>query len=335
MISREGVVMHDVDTETYQSDLSMENLDDLFSVLRTYENPEGGRDHYFSSYVRIFRSNNDIKVLKTDFITHDMSIALDYLHALILKSVKKSSKRSKNYNIKWTFRRSIHRIFDKTLDDIFLSFLRWSAVPIADRNFPFLLNVHRAFRRLEKYADWLEKYGEDLTDTTVDVDQVKGMLEGKVYRHNLDEHGKFLVWIDMSHAISEFHGMSKNDCFRFFAWMAHQAMFAENAQQSSLIQYCAGQITFAEYNSIMDYKKWFGICKLGLSTSSLNIDHIYIIDAPGWMRSQYSLISRLLNKSTRSRFTIRKRKSLDVFEKLGILNSVPEGFGQGQTGTSR
>eukprot|EP00592_Proboscia_alata_P016709 CAMPEP_0194395336 /NCGR_PEP_ID=MMETSP0174-20130528/124365_1 /TAXON_ID=216777 /ORGANISM="Proboscia alata, Strain PI-D3" /LENGTH=440 /DNA_ID=CAMNT_0039191257 /DNA_START=775 /DNA_END=2096 /DNA_ORIENTATION=+ len=142
-------------------------LHEAYTTIEPVKNGLVNKHDQFMQVLVSFRKLNG-KVISGDFITEDRAIALDHLYGFI-QEAKSAAKPGSVKATKWQFRYSIHRSYDRTLDDLFDAYLRWATVPVETGEYSQLINVSMAFRRLEVYAGWLEDVGEVLVNPPINA----------------------------------------------------------------------------------------------------------------------------------------------------------------------
>lgn len=129
-------------------------------MIKGINSLEGGT-HYMAESLKTF-SMSDGKNKKGDVsvAATDMAGALVKLKEMVAAAQQAAPAGSKK-NLMWNFRASPHVAMGKTLDDGFRSFLMWARTGIPgeeeedEGSAAGLINVSKAFRRLESYADWM------------------------------------------------------------------------------------------------------------------------------------------------------------------------------------
>jgi len=97
------------------------------------------------------------------------------------KKKKKKRKDGKDPASKWKFESVPLKEFNKTMDDVFTSFLLWGVKDAEDDDKKAsvsneknrLFNVSKSYRRLEAYADWMYDAKDDLTKPELTSDTLK------------------------------------------------------------------------------------------------------------------------------------------------------------------
>eukprot|EP00592_Proboscia_alata_P021397 CAMPEP_0194421942 /NCGR_PEP_ID=MMETSP0176-20130528/21216_1 /TAXON_ID=216777 /ORGANISM="Proboscia alata, Strain PI-D3" /LENGTH=331 /DNA_ID=CAMNT_0039230369 /DNA_START=170 /DNA_END=1165 /DNA_ORIENTATION=- len=274
------------------------------------------------------------KVVKGDFITIDRSIALDRLYCYINQDklrLESGGPRSREKARKWDFRRSLHRHFDRTLDDVMRAFLLWATIT-TEKDRVDLINVTRAFRRIEMYANWLEYEGSALDELPPDSSHMRQMSI-KYKRHmqfNYDESGRFLFWLDFSpDALSDiFRELSQLQRFQLFLWTIHLIMFDSNAQVNGVfVTRYADFHSFSTLFTYLSHEMLPSMQKLLFSASS--IKHIYYLNVktPIYERIFFRTLEKFMHKSTRQTQEYRKDNGIEVLHKFSISQCIPDDFG--------
>uniref|UniRef100_A0A7S0CFW1 CRAL-TRIO domain-containing protein n=1 Tax=Proboscia inermis TaxID=420281 RepID=A0A7S0CFW1_9STRA len=280
-------------------------------------------------------ANKDIirKVVKGDFITYDRSIALDHLYGFIHEDklrLERRGPRSREKALKWEFRRSLHRHFDKTLDDVLRSFLAWATVKV-EKNGALLINVSRAFRRIDFYSDWLESEGHLLDELlSLGYNHMRS-LRNKCKRHlqyNYDETGRVLFWADFSADVlvkMEEH-LTMHKRFQLFVWTVHEIMFDSNAQIHGVIaiRYMA---FISPINTTLQFKDLETFQKLIYPASSIKIVFVLAVRVPLCGRIFWGLVCKYLYHSLRNLKEYREDNGIEVLKKLQIAQHIPEDYG--------
>mmetsp|Transcript_29515 Transcript_29515/g.33949 ORF Transcript_29515/g.33949 Transcript_29515/m.33949 type:complete len:346 (-) Transcript_29515:174-1211(-) len=286
--------------------------------------------HFYGTCETILKSL-DGRVLNSDFITHDKSIALDHLYGMVLQSLKANTKVNK----KWEFNRSLHRHFDKTFNDIFITFLHWATVPVENvalhgnetrlpLTFPFLINVTMAFRRLEMYANWLHEDGKHILEPPLDPNTMR-RAEKNLKRHvqfNHDDHQQSLCWLDfMPDATAALIGFSPMEKARYYVWFIHSVMFDEKAQVN-------GSVLIARNMQLLP-SNWipfdfiFSIGRLYCMCSSIRVKRMVSIESSPIVMFFFWFLSPSLEKSMNDRIHRTVDNGDLIFQNLGIYDYIP------------
>jgi len=186
-------------------------------------------------------SNPDGSTKKNDLLSNSLESSLGLLKELI--ELQKSSPKEKQ-KIKWNFRTSPHVQFQKTLDDTYRAFLVWARANDddddkeeegeGDENIrERTINVSKAFRRLESYAEWMEETLNDLTEPELSFSSVEPFLKAWAMKTSLDKDERLAWWVDLKaiDVAKVKKEIDPKDSLRAFVWYAHAVMYNENAQK--------------------------------------------------------------------------------------------------------
>ena len=114
-----------------------------------------------------------------------------YFNTQVLIEEKKASIKDDNKRKIWDFGASPHEEFGKSLDDTYLAFLKWARL----KQDTTKVNVSKALRRLESYAEWMESASSDLTEPPLSSSSIKSCLDVWGMNSTIDSEGRFLWWI--------------------------------------------------------------------------------------------------------------------------------------------
>jgi acylphosphatase len=190
-------------------------------------------------------SMGDGKSKKGDVLVGDIPGALAGLKAMVEEAKQAAAKKGGKKLTMWDFRASPHAAFGRTLDDTFTPFLMWARLgkdgkEDDDDDTSGQINVSKAFRRLESYAEWMEDTGTELTEPKLECDQ--GMLD-VIKKFGMSTSlanagtnpGLLLWWIDMGGIDkAEIAALPVSDVFRAFVWYSHAIMYDAKAQENGI-----------------------------------------------------------------------------------------------------
>lgn len=271
------------------------------------------------------------KVVEGDFMTHDMSVALDHLWGFIRYdklTLESGNRQSKEKAIKWRFRRSLHVHFDKTLDDVLISFLRWSSVAVHGIEGNFLMNVSMAFRRLETYSRWLENDSHLFYPLNAHFEMNAQNVMKDHVQYNYDDSGRFLLWLDFSpRVMSNVQVLSSKERYCALVWIMHLMMFDEKAQRNgSIIVRNASKIKTKDYFAYLSMDMCLSYYALSLSACSVKVVYDITIQAHMSICVFFSTISRFIPADVLETIGIREDDGKEDFKWLCIDQFIPNGF---------
>mmetsp|Transcript_25298 Transcript_25298/g.29790 ORF Transcript_25298/g.29790 Transcript_25298/m.29790 type:complete len:327 (+) Transcript_25298:62-1042(+) len=280
--------------------------------------------------INILSSNPDGLNKKGDLMSDTTENALIVLKELI--ELNKTEAKKEKMKKRWDFRTSPHEQFGKEIDDTFMAFLLWSRVSTDEDDTGSsekAINVSKAFRRLESYADWMDQTGDDLTTPQLTPASVQSNLEAWAMRVSTDNQGRLVWWVDFDafdlKKIKE--EMQPEDSLRAFVWYAHYIMYNKNAQENGLV--------FVENLAYMGMVKCFTIVPLKLSAKvdrltigvlPIKMNAYYILEVPTWVNVFMKLIGVFVSKQIMERLVYLKE--WDKLEDLLGKDCIPTGFGK-------
>jgi hypothetical protein len=184
------------------------------------------------------------KNLKGD-VSHpakDIKGALSILKTMV--ETAKGKAKAKKLQM-WEFGSSPHAQFGKSLDDTFVCFLMWARISGDDDEeedeadsgaASGQINVSKAFRRLESYADWMEDTGTELTEPPLVFDDDMALAH-KTWgmSTSIAASGELVWWIDLAQLDTAAVKTTPVELtFRYFVWYAHAVMYNANAQEHGM-----------------------------------------------------------------------------------------------------
>ena len=209
----------------------------------------------------------------------------------------------------WTFRAVPCEPFNRTLDDVYMAFLRWSQVDGTDdedhgvrggsnnmdANLP--VNVSKALRRLESYARWMEtNYGDlmgSVADEPLTAASIKRAYDVFSMRISYDDVGRPVWWFDNGRIdLREVRALARKDVLRLFVWFAHLLMFDERAQRNGIVV-----VDNLARISFWDFMRMMPSSDLGLQIDSFIISlwplkkkRVLMTHTPVWFDVMYAVI---------------------------------------------
>lgn len=301
------------------------SMKDVVSVMN--DNSDG--TNVIKESIQTF-SNPDGSEKKGDSLCDDCDSALVVLKELIEK--KKDNTKKEKKKAKWDFRTSPHEQFGKTLDDTFISFLLWARTNPDDSDTndgKRKINVSKAFRRVESYADWMEETKDDLIEPPLTSKSVQPALDALSMRVSVDNQGRFVWWIDLS--VIDVEKIKKElppeESLRAFVWFAHYVMYDENAQENGLV--------FVENLNYMGMIRMMTMIPMKLSTKldrltigvlPVKMNALYMLETPRWVNMFMRFMGMFMSKKMKER--IVSLKEWDKLEETLGKECIPKGFGK-------
>jgi len=261
--------------------------------------------------------------LKSDLVSGDMPDALSLLKTMIeekKESTKKESKRKK-----WNFATSPHEDFGKSIEDTYSAFLYWARVK-QDRS---QINVSKALRRLEAYADWMDDTGSDLIEPKLTSNSVKEAVQAWCMNASYSREGELLWWCDMSRVNVEKikKEFPPEESLRAFVWYSHAIMYDENAQKNGMtFVYNVNKIKMIDSFTMMPAKLSTKLDRLTIGVLPVKMNTMYLFESPTWVTVFMKIIGFFMSKKMRERIVICKGWN-KVEEMIG-LDVTPENFGK-------
>jgi len=241
---------------------------------------------------------------------------------------------------KWEFRTSPHEHLGKTLDDTLVAFCMWARVASEadeqdadDEGRSGMVNIHKAFRRLEAYADWMEENGAEIVARPLTVASVAPALKAWAMSMSYTQAQQLAWWVDMGTIDLEAikggeGGVTLEDSFRSFVWLAHVAMYDAKCQANGLVfVQNVASMGFWGMMTMVPMKLSAKLDRLTIGVIPCKMKLIICLDCPRWMNILMKLMSLFMSKKLMKRMKVYKKEWHTVAEHLGA-GCIPKGFGE-------
>lgn len=263
----------------------------------------------------------------------DMPAALAALKAQVA-SAKGSAKPGKKHDM-WEFRASPHVAMGKTLDDSFVAFLMWAGTDSVDddndeEEVLGKINVSKAFRRLESYAEWMEDSLEDLTSSPLTYTSCKAALEAYGMLSSYDDKERLVWWIDLGMVdLPAVKATPVEDSLRCFVWFAHAVMYDPKAQLHGMAfaEAVGSKLSFWSIMTLVPMKLSVKLDRLTIGVLPIKMKVLLILDAPNWMNLIMKVVSVFLSKKMKERLVV-VRKDFHLAAEYFGAGCIPVGFSE-------
>jgi len=275
-------------------------------------------------------SNPDGLNKKGDLMSDTTEKALIALKELI--ELDKTKVKKEKMKKRWEFQTSPHEQFGKTLDDSFMAFLVWARVSTDkddDCGSEKTINVSKAFRRLESYADWMDQTGDDLITPPLTPASVQSNLEAWAMRVSVDNQGRLVWWVDLGaidlKTIKE--EMQPEDSLRAFVWYAHYVMYNKNAQENGLVFVeNLAKVGMVKCFTMIPAKLSAKLDRLTIGVLPIKMNALYMLESPTWVNVFMKVVGVFMSKKLKKRLV--NLKEWDKVEVLLGKDCIPKGFGK-------
>ena len=283
---------------------------------------EGGTS-FIKEYKDIF-SNPNGSDKKDDKVVESPAAALDLLKSMIEEkktSIKKDAKKRK-----FDFAASPHEQFGKTLDDTFMAFLMWARVKQNET----MINVSKAFRRAEQYADWMEDTGSDLIEPALSYESVRKGVDAWGMNSSYDaKDGSLIWWFDAGSLDRDYikENITPEDSLRAFVWYSHAILYNEQAQKNGLKFVCnMAKMGMVSMFTLMPAKLSAKLDRLTIGVLPIKMQAMYLLESPVWINIFMGILGMFMSKKMKERII-----SLKKWEELNTIfdiTTVPVKFGK-------
>jgi hypothetical protein len=243
----------------------------------------------------------------------------------LLKQMVESEKPRKGQKRpqKWNFATVPLACFDKTLDDVFMCFVRWAKT---DDESSTAINVTSAFARLTAYATWMDNTGRDMIDPPLTTESIKEAWKAWNMKVSYDKAGHLVWWFD----IDDFHektvkSMQTEESLRLFVWFAHFVMLDPQAQKNGCVLVeNLGKIQLWNGLTLLPPNLARKIDRLTVGTMPVKMKQIYVCESPQWATVLMRMMKPFLSPIVKDRIILMDNPKL--LEEILGLDCIPTGF---------
>ena len=263
------------------------------------------------------------------------------------KEKKKKKKAGAGGEDMWDFGATPFSEFGRTLDDLLGAFLLWArtggeeeeeeeegddaAASSPDRQ----INVTKAFRRLENYAEWMQDNSEELTAEPLTAASVRDDLEPWKMSTSPDRRGRLVWWIDLGQMdVARVKEQSPAGVLRAFVWYAHYVLFDERAQTRGMVfmENCA-EMGFIQSITLVPMSVGTKLDRLTMGVLPIKMKALYIFEVAMWMSLFMKMAGMFVSSKMKERILICDDYS--GVEEIVALEHIPKGFGTLQGGMEK
>jgi len=330
-----------------------QNSDEYDERRQRYEEPSSLRgfmralkelgtswNNVLKKYLDIVR-NSEGTNLRGDVYVTTFDDALTALRAMVDDKKRQLDVDNDDDDINiWNFRAAPYKTFGKTLDDVFLAFLRWSSIDGAEddrcdvkgdinKQHPEIINVSKAFRRLESYAEWIRSSIDDgdVVDNYLVMESVtraRGLIYSRVTH---DVCGRAVWWLDL--AQTDFDGIRElpdESILLLFVWLSHLIMFDDGAQRNGIVFFDSlANIGFMKYMTMLPLNVGLTVDQFMICVIPLKTKLLVFMNMPFWFSAAYGLLKVFLPQRMKSRVEMSETDEKFIEEMVG-MGQIPLGF---------
>jgi len=270
----------------------------------------------------------------SDVHTDDLNEGLEIIRSLVQEKVEESRSAGEESSV-WFFRSVPCNEFGRTLDDVYVAFLRWASVEPnqfeecglkGGINKRGSINVSKAFRRLESYAHWMESVGglENLTAASV-----KPTSDLMYFRVTYDDCGRVVWWLDLGQTqFTALRELPDTSILRLFVWLAHLIMFEEKAQENGVVFFeSMSYVGFWQYMTMLPLNVGLALDKYMVGVIPVRTKLVVFLKRPFWVDVMYGLLQFFLPKRMKRRVDMPSKANQKAAEEtVGDVNCIPVGF---------
>ncbi|KAG7365161.1 CRAL/TRIO domain containing protein [Nitzschia inconspicua] len=241
--------------------------------------------------------------------------------------------------------------FGKSLDDLYISFLRWSLADSAvdqleetatcklhggaNAGKSKLINVSKAFRRIERYMEWMEEAYEDLVSpdklTSASLVDIWSAFQMKM---TYDDCGRLVWWLDL--ALVDLPRIQSEipprEITRLFVWIAHYIMFNPQAQNNGIVFFSGmGHIDFWTFMTMLPVDVGLKLDSFTISVIPAKTKFLVLYDRPSWAKILFQLVKPFLRRAMQRRVIVIEEGLYErdvVKDVIGTgTQAIPTGLG--------
>jgi hypothetical protein len=250
---------------------------------------------------------------------------------------------------RWLFRTAPHREFGLEITDIFKAFITWAAVDGAEDGNDVTkcqrrggvngrhvkINVSKAFRRLERYAAWMEATGDDLVQPPLTPSSFTKAWEAFSMNLSHDDCDRLVWWLDLSKTdMDALRALPPKEVLRLFVWFSHLMLFDKKGQDNGIVFIqCFAGMSFWSWMTMLPLNLGIQVDEFVISVIPLKTRIVLFLDRPPWVRFGYQLLSAILTRAMKKRvFMVPDKNPQQSVETVVNADCIPVGF-DGLNGT--
>jgi len=275
------------------------------------------------------------KTKATDTLIDTEPEALIAVKAMVQEAKEKDASKRHPHPGMWEFQWTPVKEFNATMDDVLLAFCRWTRKDNDDDdddgNKKLAMNINKAFRRLESYAQWMYDARADLEDPLT-VESITAAAKAFSMKLTHDASGRLLWWFDLPktdlQAIKN-KTVPVSESLRYFVWAAHLVLLDKQAQANGLL-FIEGMQGISFWALMTAFPGDLGakLDRLTIGVLPVQMKGLYILGAEGWMKLLMTLMKAFMSKKMRQRITTLGKKddaSVILTEVVGGPQYIPAG----------
>jgi hypothetical protein len=339
--------------------------DDEDDIAETKSENKATKDEFFGVFHRLGTSWTTMldlyrqivgsaggKTHKGDVVVHTFDEAMVKLKGMVNHAKATSDEKHRQ---QWEFRHSPLEEFDKTLDDLFRAFVHWAAADGAkdrksnsqdgsnNHNGVYKcrggingrhekINVSKAFRRLEKYASWLEAAAEQNNGEIITSPRsLQAAWKAFSMKVTIDSCDRLVWWLDLATVdLDIIHSLPSQDILGLFVWFSHFFVFAdERAQENGMV--FANNLAFIHFwpfMTMLPMELGIKLDEFMVSVTPLKTKLVLFFDRPRWHKFAFAMLKGFLTRNMRRRVVMVNRNAQKLVEDSLGKDCIPKGFNE-------
>jgi hypothetical protein len=280
--------------------------------------------------------------------THRKDMYVDTMEEAVvsLKEMIESAKE-KGSASQWSFQTVPFDEFEQSLDDLLVVFLNWAATDGAPDDQTKCsreggvngrhetINVSKAFRRLENYAEWMD-HG-DLMDPPLTANSLEEIWKAFEMQITYDDCNRLVWWLDLSKVdFDKLKAMPPKEVHRLFVWISHYMLFSPQAQENGMVVCNSlANIHFWPFMTMLPLELGMKLNELVISVIPLKTKFVLLMKRPPWAKFGFQLVKPFLKREMQRRVVVIEdgiQPRSFVNDVVGGKSAIPAGF-DGLAGT--
>jgi len=275
--------------------------------------------------------------------THRKDVYVDTAEqALVALKEMIETAKEKGSVSQWGFQTVPFDEFDRSSEDLLMVFVRWAAADGAPDDHTKCsregsvngrhktINVSKAFRRLENYAEWMD-HG-DLLDPPLTATSLETIWKAFEMEITYDDCGRLVWWLDLSKVdFDTIKAMPPKEVHRLFVWISHYMLFSPQAQENGMV-FCnsLGNISFWSFMTMLPLELGLKLDEFVISVIPLKTKFVLLMQRPPWAKFGFQLVKPFLKREMQRRVVVIEdglHPPSFVEDVVGGKAPIPDGFG--------